>query len=369
MAGKNKRKGVAQALICFLGGAVMGLAVAMYAMSQSNIDQTINLQAAENGYITALHVSEEARLFMAKAMDFVIQLAIEDVSSHGGLTSKAPATGMKTTSDGVRYWRWCAASGLPAACDNSNCDPQLVPDGGFAENARKNLTAAAEGYLEDYREAFGKNETSNMVEVSLQNPDFEVNDANLSYSSGLTTAVWTRPPGVGLDASFRTAGVVNSSDTIRSIQDVRMPAAFDLAFAEASNLPSRSAGYAYDCTQSARTFTRKCPMMVPKTCIHVQTCTDADGNEFDCSYTYDCSTCGDWYWETMDAATVTDYDCLVAFAVPGSKMSDSLSPGEIKEKDHEFAFAAGYRTWSGTTCNTGSPPGTGECGDCKYESS
>lgn len=368
---KKRRRGVAQALYCALGGAIMGLAVVMYAMSQSNIDQTINLQAAENSYITAVHVSEEARLFFAKAMDFVIQLAIEDVSSHGGMTSRAPATGMKTTSSGIRYWTWCTTSGLPSSCDNAGCNPQSIPGEGLAESTRKNMTAAAAGYLADYTTAFEKNETGHKVNVILQNSRFEIGSTILTYSSDLDTKVWTRPPGVNIDASFRTAGVVESSDTVKASQNVRMETALELALAEAGGLPARSAGYTYSCTQSAKTFTRKCPVKTPKTCYVEKTCcsADADGKETceDCSYTKDCSSCLDYTWQTMDAATVTDYDCQVTFTVPESKMSYTLSPGEIKEKEHEFTFAASYRTWAGS-CNTNSPPGTGDCGlTCKYE--
>lgn len=367
----KKRRGIADAIYCALGGAVMGLVVVMWAMSQSNIDQTINLQAAENSYMTAIHVSEEARLFMAKAMDFVLQLSVEDVSSHGGLTSKAPVTGMKTTAAGVRYWKWCAAPGLPSSCDNSDCGPTRVTDADLAGDAKKNMTAAAAGYLTDYTNAFEKNEPGHKVEMSMLNPDFALGDANVFYSSPMNTKVFTRPPGVNLDASFRTAGVVESADTIKASQNVRMKTALDMALAEAGGLPARNGAYTYDCgTPATKTFTRKCPMKVPKTCRIEKTCcsTDADGNDVctDCSEVYDCSSCSDYTWQTMDSATVTDYDCTVTFKVPGSKMSYTLSPGEIKEKEHEFTFAASYRTWSGS-CNTNSPPGTGDCGACKYE--
>ncbi len=365
----NKRRGIAQALYCALGGAIMGLVVILWAMGQSNIDQTINLQAAENSYITAVHVSEEARLFFAKAMDFVIQLAIEDVSSHGGLTSKAPATGMKTTSSGIRYWKWCTTSGLPSSCDNAGCNPQSIPGEDLAESARKNMTAAAAGYLADYTTAFEKNETSHKVNVILQNSRFELGSTSLTYSSDLDTKVWTRPPGVNLDASFRTAGVVESADTINASQNVRMKTALEMAIAEAGNLPTRNGAYTYSCTQSAKTFTRKCPVKTPKTCYVEKTCcsTDGEGNEVcaDCSYSEDCSSCSDYTWETRDSATVTDYDCLITFTVPNSKMAYTLSPGEITEKDQKFTLAASYRAWSGSCAI---PVGSGDCGlACKYE--
>lgn len=368
MAVKNKRKkGVAQALYCALGGAVMGLAVIVYAMSQSNIDQTINLQAAENGYITAIHVSEEARLFFAKAMDFVLQIAVEDVSSHGGITSKVAPAGVKVNGNGVRYWKWCATSGLPASCDNSDCGPQGIQAAGLEESTKENMAASAAGYLADYKNAFEKNEPSHKVEINMLNPDFALGDAEVSYSSLMNTKVFTRPPGVSLDASFRTAGIVESADTIKASQNVRMKTAIEMALAEAGNIPTRNAAYTYICgTPATKTFTRKCPMKVPKTCRIDKTCTDEAGNEYDCSEVYDCSSCSDYTWQTMDAATVTDYDCLVTFKVPGSRMSYTLAPGEITEKEHEFAFAASYRTWSGS-CNTGTPPGTGECGNCVYE--
>lgn len=369
MTGKNdddkKRRGVAQALYCALGGAVMGLAVIVYAMSQSNIDQTINLQAAENGYITAIHVSEEARLFFAKAMDFVLQIAIEDVSSHGGMTSKVAPVGMKVNGNGVRYWKWCTSTGLPASCDNSDCGPQSIPGENMVENAGKNMTASIGGYLDDYVEAFEKNESSHSVNVSLSGTDFVIGDANATYSSSMNIKVRTTLPGISADKSFRTYGVVNSTDVINVSQDVGLPRAFGLALAEANGLPARSAGYTYDCgTPATKTFTRKCPMKVPKTCRIDKTCTDEAGNEYDCSEVYDCSSCSDYAWETLDSATVTDYDCTVTFTVPGSRMSYTLSPGEITEKDHTFAFAANYRTWS-SACHV--PPGTGDCGACKYE--
>lgn len=343
----------------------MGLAVVMYAMSQSNIDQTINLQAAENSYITAVHVSEEARLFFAKAMDFVIQLAIEDVSSHGGLTSKvSPAAGTKTTADGVRYWTWCTVSSLPSSCDNAGCNPQSSPSEDLNESARKNMTAASAGYLADYRTAFETNETSHKVNISLQNSEFTINDANVTYASGLNTLVLTRPPGVNLDASFRTAGDVESSDTITLSHNVRMPAALELALAEANGLPARSAGYTYDCTTASKTFRRICPMKTHNACSYTACCAwDEDGGcTSTCTYYYDCCTPIDW--REVDSATVTDYDCLITFTVPDSKMTYTLSPGEITEKDQKFTFAASYRTWS-PSCHV--PPGGGDCsGDCYY---
>lgn len=360
---------MAQALYCALGGAIMGLAVVMYAMSQSNIDQTINLQAAENSYITAVHVSEEARLFFAKAMDFVVQLAIEDVSSHGGLTSKAPSTGMKTTADGVRYWKWCTTSGLPASCDNAGCDPKTIPSTDLPGDVKQNMTATAVGYLADYKTAFTENEGSHNVDVSLNNPDFTLGETALTYASGLNTLVLTRPPGVKLDASFRTAGDVESSDTIMLSHNVRMPAALELALAEANGLPARSAGYTYDCTTASKTFRRICPMKTHNACWYTVPSCCGEGGVCTCTSTvyYDCCTPIDW--REVDSATVTDYDCLITFTVPDSKMTYTLSPGEITEKDQKFTFAASYRTWSGT-CNTGSPPGSGECsGDCYYETS
>lgn len=361
---KRRRRGVAQALYCALGGAIMGLAVVMYAMSQSNIDQTINLQAAENSYITAVHVSEEARLFFAKAMDFVVQLAIEDVSSHGGLTSKAPATAMKTTSSGIRYWTWCTTSSLPASCDNAGCNPQSIPGEGLVENTRKNMTDAAAGYLVDYTTAFEKNETSHKVNISLRDSEFTISDTNITYATGLDTLVLTRPPGVKLDASFRTAGDVESSDTITLSHNVRMPAALELALAEANGLPARSAGYTYDCTTASKTFRRICPMKTHNACSYtVPSCCGGDGG-CTCTSTvyYDCCTPIDW--REVDSATVTDYDCLITFTVPSSKMVYTLSPGEITEKEQKFTFAASYRTWSGS-CHV--PPGGGDCsGDCYY---
>lgn len=363
---RNNRKGVAQAIICALSGAVMGISLIVVATYMSSIDQTITLQAAENSYITAIHVSEEARLFMTKAMDFILQLAVEDVSAHGGLTSKAPVSGVKTTSGGVRYWKWCSDASLPATCDNSDCGPQTIPEAGLEEKLKENLLASATGYMDDYVDAFEENEDSHRVEVKPSGEQFTLEPTKIVYSSSIGTKVWTTPAGIGIDKSFRTWGVVESTDAVQASQNVRMKTALDMALAEANGLPARSAGHTYACgTPATKTFTRKCPEKVPKTCRIDKTCTDEAGNEYDCSEVYDCSSCADTYWKTMDSATVTDYDCLVTFKVPGSVMFYTLSPGEIKEKDHGFTFAANYRTWSGS-CNTGIPPGTVECGDCEY---
>lgn len=352
----RSKKGVAQAIICAVSGAVMGIAMIAVATYMSSIDQTITLQGAENSYITAVHVSEEARLFMKKAMDFILQLAVEDVSAHGGLTSKAPVSGMRATAGGVRYWRWCSQTSLPASCDNSDCGPQFIPDEELVGGAKKNMSASAAGYMADYTEAFEKNESGHRVEVKPSGEEFALEGTKATYSSSMNTKVWTAPAGMGIDKSFRTWGVVESADALQASQNVRMPAAIEMALAEATGLPARNAAYTYACGAPAtKTFTRKCPEKVPKTCCSV----DADGNEV-CS---PCSSCADIYWKTMDSATVTDYDCLVTFKVPGSVMSYTLSPGEIKEKEHEFTFAASYRTWSGS-CNI--PPGSTECGDCEY---
>ncbi len=139
-AGSAGRRGVGPAVIIIGGIIVVAIAIALFFLwlqSLATIDLQADIEASENKYVTAIHVMEEARIYIKTATEYALQLAVLDVSRHGGYI-ESPKTG----SNGLPYLGWInpdwtafapwlgrdvySEHGFPLRCPESDSDYAFV---------------------------------------------------------------------------------------------------------------------------------------------------------------------------------------------------------------------------------------------------
>lgn len=363
-------------------GIVAGIGIFAWTQSKSNVKRHLDLQASENQFITAIHVAEEMRLFFTKTTDYLLQLAILDVSSRGGLSKATPPPAGAHVSKGVLYWRWCANPEPPTSCNPTDnaagyCGPTYVDFTKLPELIRGQLNQSISNYTASYLNLFAESQKKNLVEISFSKENLTLN-GEVSFSADLTTVVYTQPQRPTISSSFSTFGVVNSTDTEVALQKVNFTSAI---FAIRKIVENPDSGtYFRNCTVVKTEFTPHGHINPSNPAVairivkfineHIPTCQQAvaaTGATFGLSAILAVPACEavlddiDYFVETeADCAAdalpgshpiVKDYDCIVKATVPASTLQYTLG-NEIAGKQHAMAFGLRYRGQWGNLYNS-----------------
>ncbi|MFH0961155.1 MAG: M23 family metallopeptidase [archaeon] len=158
----------------WLGLLVIAFAIGVIAYVWIALNRPIDLYAtvesAENKFINALHVSEEARLYIRKAAEYSLQLAVIEVSENGGFIQASEMTPL-----GKPYLTTRETDEFPERCPDSDrafeivVNPQEVsgPLKPLVDRVLENIRYNFPAKLNEYAELFSEYEVSNRVNISV----------------------------------------------------------------------------------------------------------------------------------------------------------------------------------------------------------